>query len=141
MATVHPILADRTRIGENGCIEWTGLINAGGYGRLRIGKGKKKIAHRYSYELIHGPVPKHLDVCHHCDNRRCINPDHLFVGTRLENIQDSARKGRQAQKLQPYQALAIKYDKRPGCVIAREYGVCDAVVSEIRSGKLWRHLP
>jgi HNH endonuclease len=64
------------------------------YCRVQLGKNKQKMAHRYSYELHFGEIPDGLFVCHKCDNRRCIRPDHLFLGTQKDNMQDMVKKGR-----------------------------------------------
>ncbi len=79
---------------ETGCWEWSkGLTH--GYGvtfRNKIEYSRR--AHRLSYKIFVGPVPKGLLVCHHCDNPKCVNPKHLFIGTNMDNTTDKMRKGR-----------------------------------------------
>lgn len=95
-------LRDRCKLTESGCWEWQGAT-AAGYGRLKINR-KLESAHRLAFQLANPEVDvKGYDVCHRCDNRRCCNPEHLFKGTRSENMQDCKAKGRLNH--------AVKYDE------------------------------
>lgn len=78
------------------CWEWIAYRNnsRGGYGRFQPAVGIRKEAHRYAWEITHGPIPDGLYVCHDCDNPSCVRPDHLFLGTQKDNIRDASRKGR-----------------------------------------------
>jgi hypothetical protein len=78
-----------------GCWEWTGYVSKprNGYGEFWIA-GKTIRTHRFSYEIHFGPIPKGFQVCHHCDNTKCVRPDHLFCGTNQDNARDAIQKGR-----------------------------------------------
>jgi len=77
----------------NGCWEWIAALDTYGYGQCRF-NGKLYKAHRLFYSLFKGPISKGLFVCHSCDNKKCVNPDHLWLGTVQDNSDDMKNKGR-----------------------------------------------
>ena len=83
----------RIVVDENGCWNWTKGLTQRGYGKLSFA-GKDVTAHRISWLKYKGPIPDGMLVCHHCDNCKCVNPDHLFIGNSMENNHDMMRKGR-----------------------------------------------
>lgn len=139
----------------DGCWIWTGLRSAYGYGL--IGRGGKQAGnmatHRVSWELHNGPIPAGLVVCHKCDNPPCVNPDHLFVGTQRENVNDCVRKGRHRAACQKGEAngnakltwadvAVIRAAYVPGRVsqqsLADRFGVPQTTISKIIAGQLWK---
>lgn len=98
-SNVYQRLISHMKINKTtGCWEWQGS-KRNGYGRMIIGSrtdGTRKTVstHRLSYELHYGEIPQGMEICHKCDNPCCINPDHLFAGTRQDNVDDRERKGR-----------------------------------------------
>lgn len=84
-----------------GCWEWTGSTIPKGYGQFRY-DGDNELAHRISWAIANGPIPDGVMVCHHCDNRICVRPDHLFLGDAFDNMQDMVAKGRHYQRSQTH---------------------------------------
>lgn len=130
----------------NGCWHFTGHQHPDGYGTFTI-DGKRYQAHRFSYEHFKGPIVKNLYVCHTCDNRICVNPAHLWLGTHDENQKDKALKGRSVRgekqvnhKLTEEQVLKIRKDPRPRKKIAEDYKISYWYVSDIKSKKNWKHI-
>jgi hypothetical protein len=92
---VKQYIRDRVvEVTESGCWIWMQTLNRGGYGMvLKRGMGQRT-AHRLSYATFVGPIPEGMYICHRCDVRCCVNPDHLFVGTHTDNVRDAVRKKR-----------------------------------------------
>lgn len=137
---------------SGGCWEWTASVNEAGYGRMTAGRGNQLKAHRVSWELHNGPIPEGMCVLHECDNPPCCNPDHLFLGTQLENQADMRAKGRGSQPPHSYgeahhnakfdasAAIAIKADQRSARLVAADYGISQMTVYRLRHSKTWKQL-
>lgn len=143
-----------------GCWLWQSTMGERGYGQFTVSAARKVGAHRFAWELTHGPIASSdLYVCHHCDNPSCVRPDHLFLGTTQENMDDRKRKGRYASisgasshffgkskrgtggKLTPQQVAEIRALKAPGWTyrlgVAAQFGVSQAHVWRIWKGECW----
>ena len=133
--------------GVDDCWLWTGGQYTTGYGQIKDRK-IPKLAHRVSWELAYGGIPDGLWVLHKCDVHRCVNPNHLFLGTPADNSRDMSAKGRSSRgarnpkaKLTATDVLAIRSSLMTGAQVARLYGIQPSQVSHIRLRKQWKHLP
>ena len=124
------------------CWWWRGVITRYGYGSMGR-QGRPLRAHRVSWELTNGPIPPSMLVCHHCDNRACVRPDHLFLGTNADNSQDMVRKGRQPLGPRKLTADEVEEARRllaTGATksdVARALGVARGTIVFIAQGKTW----
>jgi len=139
-----------------GCWNWSASKRYNGYGQITSAK-KNLYPHRVSFEVHIGKIPLGLHVCHSCDNRACINPDHLFLGTPADNNADRNAKGRQAKgkdisknrrsmaaegngraKLTESDVLAIRAQSIGCTTLARKYGISQSQILRIRKGDSWQ---
>ncbi len=137
---------------SEGCWLWTGLVTQYGYGRFSKSHRDFPHAHRVAWELTNGPIPEITPcVLHRCDVRLCVRPDHLFLGTKRDNMRDRDAKQRQAKgehaglvKLTAEQVLAIRhaYTGRYGqsSALARQYGISTSTMFQILHRQTWKHI-
>lgn len=141
---------------SNECWNWKASRNYKGYGNFYTSLGNSKdqhhSAHRFSWELHNGEIPDGLFVCHKCDNPSCVNPNHLFLGTNQNNMQDMSLKGRTGTKKgeQHFNSkltasdiqniFKLKDSGMLGKDISKMYGVTPANISYILKGKGWKHV-
>mgnify|MGYP003346091124 CR=1 FL=1 len=142
---------------ESGCWEWSGGLDTNGYGRFTV-DGKNMFSHRFSYH-IHHPLTQPINsiklfICHECDNPKCVNPDHLFLGTPQDNMTDKVIKGRAVgahkgekhhkAKLTESQVMEIRKrystERISYAQLAFEYGVNYKTIYQIINFKVWKHL-
>jgi len=140
------------RAGDDECWLWLGKAKVRGYGRISF-QGRRWLTHRLSYTLTYGPIPDGLDALHTCDNRPCVNPHHLFLGTDIDNAHDCVAKGRRPSAVGSSNARAIlDEDKvrearalfRPYYMTARKlaetYGVSTGTMKKAINGSRWTHV-
>lgn len=141
----------RCVLAPSGCVEYTGSLDTHGYGQAKL-NGRYVLVHRWVWSDKRGPIPEGMHVCHHCDNRKCISIDHLFLGTHTDNMRDKAAKGRSknvprgAEHKRP-QAKITDQNVRDirsyiaqgcrQCDVATFLGVSRNLISEIMLGKTW----
>ena len=121
--------------GPGACHVWTASVQNKGYGQFRFG-GTMRLAHRVAWFLGVGLIPVGLDVLHRCDNPRCVNVRHLFIGTHLDNMSDMYAKGRRvaAFRLTPSEVREIRAARDSSYSVAERYGVTARYVRQIRAG-------
>lgn len=144
------------KLGESLCWEWNASVLQGGYGQYYF-EGRNQKAHRVSWVISNGTIPNGLKVCHRCDNRKCVNPSHLFLGTQKDNIQDMLSKGRDnyvsgwkpligernpQAKITKEQVIEIRETKWdiPYKKIGAKYGISAASVCLILNRTNWSHI-
>jgi len=141
---------------NSGCWLWTARLEKSGYGSMsrggKIAQGSQGIgAHRASWLIHRGPIPRGLFVCHHCDVRACVNPDHLYLGDCKKNLSDAASRKRMAwgerhgrAKLTAEKVRVIRRMRQHGFLhreIAAEVGVSRGAVTCVLRGVVWGNLP
>lgn len=137
---------------ETGCWEWTAGLDRDGYGVFKLG-GKKKGAHRVSWEHFNGEIPDDIMVLHKCDNRKCANPEHLYLGDNRRNMYDAIRRRRTVDNSGEANGRAkltedMVRDIRRVCAdgtmtqqeVAKKYNLNKEHVSAIILRKIWRHI-
>jgi hypothetical protein len=136
--------------GADECWPWLGKPLSHGYGSMRINNKQTRV-HRVSYEINRGDIPKGLLVCHRCDNRICVNPNHLFLGTYTDNNRDRQNKGRTAlpalkgdfcpaSKLKEAQIIYIRSSSKSSKDLAKEIGIAYSTIRQIRNRGSWKHI-
>lgn len=130
----------------SGCWIWIGPVRSYGYGHMRTA-GKAWLAHRLSFVLHKGPIPENLGVLHHCDNRLCVNPDHIYAGDNIQNIKDMVDRKRHrvgernsASRLSREVVIEIRSSLQSDMELARKFGVSRTAVRNARHGSTWRHV-
>lgn len=128
---------DKVKVMQNGCHEWQAGLARGGYGKFQL-PDRTITAHRFAYQKFVGDIgDKH--VLHKCDNRKCVNPDHLFLGTMQDNIVDMDTKGRRGSqcKVTKEQVEEIKKllsERYSQQFVADKFGISQGAVSRIHRG-------
>lgn len=135
---------------EGACWDWESFKDPNGYGRLNV-NGRPQLAHRISYQIHFGTIPKGKAVCHKCDNPTCTNPDHLFLGTQADNVADMHWKNRARKrgmkgtehhmaKMSEDTVRAIRSSDASDSQLAEQYKVSRATIHSIRTRRSWKHI-
>lgn len=142
---------EKWEVKENGCWEWTASTAGKGYGQMKVpGERKQEYAHRISYMMHYGEIPEGMNVCHSCDNPKCVKPSHLFLGTVKDNLQDMKNKDRHLKgernaksKLTEEQVRHIHRLHDEGMSqgkIGKSFGVASGTIFKIIHGQRWNHI-
>ncbi len=146
---LHQRIQSKTARASSGYLLWTGSKNRDGYGKIDVSDNFSMTAHRLSWELANGSIPAGMCVLHTCDNPACVELDHLFLGTSVDNVADKVAKNRQAKgQSQAFAKLTDDSVRRirslAGVVsmskIATRFGVSKKAVLLVIQRKTWRHV-
>lgn len=151
--TKESILKKKVIQQPNGCWEWKGSFYQNGYGAVSY-QNKPCKAHRLTYILFNGPIAEGLQVCHKCDNKKCVNPSHLFLGTHQDNMDDCVNKGRRPRgektgraSLNAERARFIVANKEKIIAdfeyrkkLALEFGVGQETIFLVAKRLSWKHI-
>lgn len=155
MAVIDRFMGKVHHIPEAGCWLWGAAGHKTGYGRFGITSTTVEFAHRAAWLLMRGPIPAGMYVCHKCDVKLCVNPDHLFLGTAADNMRDASKKGRirippesyesngshQPAKLTDDDVRHIRLSPLPSSELASIYGVTRRAIWAARTRRTFRGVP
>jgi hypothetical protein len=137
---------NKYKIVDSGCWEWAGALYQNGYGMFCLRRGNRKtfLSHRISWAIHNNSsIPEKMMICHTCDNRKCVNPDHLYLGTGKDNNTDTVKRNRGNRKvgdactwskITEKQVLEIRNSDEKQKTLALKYGVDPSTISQIKSG-------
>lgn len=157
--TGHPLTSEHARVvrkfeakcepyREDFCQLWLGARHKDGYGRMVVARVDIR-AHRLSHWIHRGPIPDDVAVLHHCDNRLCVNPDHLYLGSQTENMRDASSRKRLRpplgerhvrSKLTADLVRLIRSSPLSGAELARQHDLAKSTVNRARRGSSWEHV-
>ena len=141
-----------TKKNEKECWIWNKKLDKQGYGVFFSGKDKSCRAHRFSYTFYIGEIPSGLLVCHKCDNRSCVNPSHLWIGTNKDNMADMKKKGRSQRAIGESHSRSIMTSEMVKLIkirikngeamakIARDFNIAYSTIANLKYGLCWNHI-